>query len=96
MAALLRSFIWVQFADATVKVSLADVEDGADLAEAAYDKLGLDKKGVALVDVRLFRTTGCGRGAAIQPRDTGDRLPPPGSTVEVSLAPVASVRTGAL
>ena len=84
-----RAIVWVALADAAVKVSLAGVEDGADLTQAAYLQLGLDKKGVALVDVRLFRTTMGGvRGEAILPQATGASLPPPGSTLEAVLVPV--------
>ena len=82
-----RSFVWVRLADAMVKVTLAGVEDGADLTKAAYLELGLDKKGLALVDIRLFRTMDGARGDAILPQDTGDRLPSPSSIVEAVLAP---------
>lgn len=89
-----HGFVFVQYCDACVEVSLADVARGTQLTRAAYLELGLDKKGLALVDVRLFRVEG-GARVLIQPQDTGDRLPSSGSTVEAVLVPVASAGAGA-
>ena len=81
------SYVLVQYGDACVEVSLAGIARGTQLAKAAYLELGLDKKGLALVDFRLFRTLDGERGDAILPQDTGDRLPSPCSIVEAVLAP---------
>jgi len=86
-----RSFVWVRHAGAMVKVSLAGVEDGADLTKAAYLELGLDKDGVALHRVQILVD-----GARILPQDAGDRLPSSCSTVEAVVVPVAPAAAGAL
>lgn len=91
MADRRHRWVWVALADATVKVSLEGVEDGADLTRAAYLELGLDKKGAALMDVRLFCTEGGVRGCAISPRDALELLPLPGSTVEATMVAAAPV-----
>ena len=82
-------FVFAQFGDGCVEVSLAGITRGTQLAKAAYLELGLDKKGVALVDVRLFRIAGGVRSDAILPLDMGSRLPSSGSFVEAVLVPGA-------
>ena len=91
MMASAGGYLFVQYGSAYVEVSLDRIERGTQLTEAAYNKLGLELKGVALVDVQLFCTVDGVRAAqAIGPFDTGDRLPPSGSILEAVLLPVAS------
>ena len=95
MATSSNGYVFVQLGDAYIEVSLAGIERGTQLIEAAFYKLGLDKKGVALVDFRLFRAVDGVRGDAIPPLGTGDLLPSSGSMLQAALVPVAFADAGA-
>jgi hypothetical protein len=80
-------FVWVRLADAAVKVPLVGVEHGADLIKAAYLELGLDKKGLALIELRLFFCAVDGaRGDVLPPLCAGSLLPSSGSILEADMA----------